>query len=208
VTDARDHGDTDRPADAPAPAEESTTLRGASVAVDTRLVGRVAVALCVAGLVVSGVLLLVAGAHKNDQIDALHANGVPTTATVSACIGQLGGSGSNNAGVSCDGTYRLGGHQYHSTLPVSTMVAPGTHLRLVVDRDDPLLVSTPSMVASEHSSSGVFVVPVVLLAAAAAIVGLVLWRRRRSTRSAGRQPAGSSLSGLGEDDRLGALGGV
>ena len=46
--------------------------------------------------------------------------------------------------------------------------------------DDPNLLSTPAMVASEQASWHVFIAPIILLAAAAlAVATLVLVRRRK-----------------------------
>jgi len=204
VTDEapRDAGD-DR-----ADVEASTTLRGAAVSVDPKRAGVVAGVLCVAALVVSGLVLLVAGAHQNAQITALKTRGQPAEATVVSCLGELGGSGSNGAGYSCRATYRVAGHEYRATLPGMGFSAPRTKVSIVVDGADPTLISTPRILASQHPSAQVFVLPLVLLGSALAI-GWVLWRRRDRGRIGGDvQPARRSLPESGGDDRLGALGGV
>jgi hypothetical protein len=174
-------------------------------------VGVVALILCIATLAVTGVLLLSAGAHQNAQVVGLETNGRPVEATVTTCVGQLGGSGSNGAGFACRAAYRFGGRVYVATLPGSDSFAPGTRVAIVVDAADPALISTPRLVATQHPSDRVYVLPAVLLACALVIAAvLVLWLRRHRRRSS-RQEAQSvsrSLPDLGDDDRLGALGGV
>ncbi len=89
-----------RTADAPI-----STLRGASASVDARRAAQVVVGLILATLAVLGILFIVVGINKNDQINELKGHGVPVTYVVSKCLGLLGGSGSNAAGYSCQGSY-------------------------------------------------------------------------------------------------------
>src|SRR5580704_12583142 len=141
-----------------------TTLRGAGVQVDVRRAGRVIGALCLVGLAVLAVVLLVAGIHKNAQIDQLRNHGVAVNVTVSGCLGLLGGSGSNAAGYACTGTFTLHGHHYREDIPGNAPRSPGTTVRAVAVPADPPLLDTRHAVATEHASAGVFIVPAVLLA--------------------------------------------
>ncbi|HMK62757.1 MAG TPA: hypothetical protein VK386_03975, partial [Acidimicrobiales bacterium] len=91
-----------KPAENPEPsAGRVGTLRGAPVDVDLHLVGRVAAFLGVLVLAFSVIVLFLAGAHRNAQLNLLRQRGVPVTMTVTNCLELLGGSGSNGAGYSC-----------------------------------------------------------------------------------------------------------
>lgn len=194
---------------ASANAEPSTTLRGAAVAVDPRRVGAVALVLCVTALAVSGVVLLAAGARRNSQIDALKTDGSTISSTVTSCIGELGGSGSNLASYSCRVTYRVAQHRYDAALPGSGLSAPRSKVTIVIDQANPTLISTPGILATEHASASVFALPIALLVCALALGWGAVWRhRRRRAKEVGAQPSPRSLSDFGDDDRLGALGGV
>jgi hypothetical protein len=170
-----------------------TNLRGAGVDVDIRRVGQVVIGICLVGVAVLGVILLVAGFHKNAQITSLRQSGVPVEIKVTGCMGLLGGSGSNAAGYDCRGTFTLDGQSYTENLPGNSLQVPGTTLRGISVPGDPALVSTPSVVAAEHPSWTVFVLPVILLVLVAAILGGLFIRRRRvrGTTRADRIPAGS-----------------
>jgi hypothetical protein len=178
VTDDREPGSGDDDRVAP--------LRGAGVPeIEVRQLGRVLIALCLVALVVTSTVLFVAGARKNHQVDELRHHGVPVTVTISGCIGLLGGSGSNGAGFSCTGSYRVAGRRYVASFSAEVTEPPGSHLRAVTAAGDPSLVATVATVAGEHPSGGVYVLPGVLLAAAVAFgLGLVLTDRRRRRTAA------------------------
>jgi hypothetical protein len=159
-----------------------TTLRGARVEVDSRRVARVlgvAVAVAVFALAVA---LVVVGANKNAQISALRSHGVRVEVTVSSCLGLLGGSGSNQAGYACRGTFRFAGRSYDEAIPGDTDYAPGAQLIVVAASTDPALIGLPSVVAHERTSLSVYVVPAVLLVVLLAW-GVVIGRRRGRARS-------------------------
>lgn len=167
--------------------EAVSSLRGATVDVDRRRAGRVLVALCVAGVVVTAIALLYDGARKNDQITALRQRGVPVTMTVDDCRGLLGGSGSNAAGYSCWGSFTEAGHRYTEYIPGTALRAPGSSIRVVTAAGDPALVTTPAILDGEAASWRVFLLPSALLGAVAVLLGTGALRRR------GRQPASRSL---------------
>ena len=164
-------------------------LRGAGVGtVDARRLGRTVVALLMVVLAVLVVVLYVAGARKNAQITSLRQDGVPVVVTVTGCEGQLGGSGSNAAGYTCQGRYRLDGRAYVETIPGDTRLDPGTRIPAVAVPGDPSLVSPAATVAGERPSATVYVLPSVLLAALLLVGGGALWAVRRS--AAGSGPSG------------------
>lgn len=172
--------------------------------VDPRRAGRVVLALCLAGVVITSVVLLVAGARKNSQIDALRLRGVPAVMTIGACQGLLGGSGSNPVGYACWGSFREAGRRYTEYLPGTDLHAPGSKVRIVTVADDPALVTTPGMLAGEHASPAVFLLPAVLLGSVAlGLAGLGLRRRaqpasrsRPSRLDVGRARLGEAAGGV------------
>ncbi len=159
------------------------TLRGAGVGgVDARRVGRILIGLVLATLAVLVVVFTFVGVHQNQQDDRLHNDGVPVTFTVSGCLGLLGGSGSNAAGYSCRGSYTLDGRRYSERLPGNGFHRPGSTVPAIAVPGDPALVSPAAMVATEHSSNGVFLVPAILLVVLLLLVALLLVLRRRKQR--------------------------
>jgi len=156
-----------------------TTLRGAGVNIDVRKTGRVVAAICLVALAVAAALLLVAGVHKNSQINRLRQHGVPVTVTVSGCRGLLGGSGSNPAGYACQGTFTLDGHRYRESIPGNTLRPPGTKVRAVAVSGNPPLLSTAHAVATDRASASVFVVPIILFVILVGLVGVLLLSPRR-----------------------------
>jgi hypothetical protein len=160
-------------------------LRGAAVTVDPRRAARV---LAGAGVVVLAGLVAAfywAGADHNARIHRLHRHGVPVTATVTGCLGLLGGSGSNPAGYTCRGTFVLDGRRYVEGLPGNTLRGPGTRLRLVTVPGDPAVLDTPATVAREHPSAAVYILPSCLLAVLVAAVTTLAVARRRRVAGAG-----------------------
>jgi hypothetical protein len=163
-----------RTADAPL-----STLRGASASVDARRAAQVVVGLVMATLAVLGIVFIVVGINKNEQINELRDHGVPVTFVVSKCLGLLGGSGSNAAGYSCQGGYTVDGRRFFENLPGSSNYAPGARVKAISVRSDPTLLSIPVIVNSERASASVFILPGVLLGACALLVLVVLLRRRQ-----------------------------
>jgi hypothetical protein len=160
--------------------EQIAVLRGATVNVDTRRASQVAVAVALVALVVTGVILLIAGVQKNAQSTSLRDHGVPVTVTVTGCLGLMGGTGANAAGYSCQGTYSVAGKQYSQAIPgTTTFRAKGSTFQGVVVPSDPKLLSTPDQVASQRASWRVFIVPTVLILVALLIGAFLLWRRHR-----------------------------
>jgi hypothetical protein len=158
-----------------------STLRGGGVAIDSAKALRVVVALCLAGLAATAGALFVAGANKNAQIDRLRSSGVPISITVSRCLGELGGSGSNMSSFACEGGFERGGHHYEVSIPGSSFRRPGSTVAAVSARNDPRLVDLPSTVASERSSAGVYLLPGLLSGALLIALAATVIRHRRAT---------------------------
>ena len=160
--------------------EPVATLRGARVAIDHRRAGRAVLVACLVGLVVAAGVLYAAGAHQNAQVSSLRDHGVAVDVTVTGCLGQLGGSGSNAAGYTCRGTYTLGGHRHGVAIPGSSLLSPGQKVREITVAADPGLVSSPDTVATRTASWTVFVLPTVLLVITLVGAGRWLLRGRRT----------------------------
>lgn len=177
------------PANDPVSSDDDTTaqrvgsLRGAGVGeVDVRRLGRVALAVGMVGLAVLAGVLFAAGARKNSQITSLRQQGVPVTVTITGCVGQLGGSGSNAAGYSCRGSYTLDGRRHDEPVPGTTDYRPGAHLAAVAVPGDPSLVAPAAAVAAERASARVYLLPALLSAALVALAVTLLVRTRRTRR--------------------------
>jgi hypothetical protein len=139
------------------------------------------------------VVSFVSAANDNSRIDRLKNHGVPVVVTITNCVGNIGGSGSNAAGYSCHGTYRVDDTRYQEIIgSKTTFSAAGTTVHGVADPAHPGTVELASAVASSTSSPSAFVVPS-LLALLLIIVVLLVLRRHRSSRSrTSPQPATSS----------------
>jgi hypothetical protein len=168
------------PGQTPDPDERVAPLRGAGVEINGRQVARVFLGIVLATLAVLAVAFTVIGIHHNRQIDQLRNQSVPVAFTITSCHGLLGGSGSNAAGYSCRGTYKLDGHRYNEFLPGTALRAPGSVVRAIAVPSDPTLVSLDSVVDTEHASASVFVLPAVLLVALVAILVVLALRWRRT----------------------------
>jgi hypothetical protein len=107
------------------------------------------------------------------------------------CIGNVGGSGSNGAGYTCRGQYRVGASTYRELIgSMTTFSASGTTVRAVADPAHHASVVLASAVKASSASPGSYVVPG-LLAIVLVALALALRRVARRTPSPGR-PAGSS----------------
>jgi len=158
--------------------ERIAPLRGAGVQIDGRRVAAIVLGIVLVTLAVLAVVFTVVGYNKNDQIDQLRNHGVAVAVTITSCQGLLGGSGSNGAGYSCRGTYRLDGNRYNEQLPGTALYAPGKVVHALAVPGDPALVSPVSVIDAEHSSATVYILPAVFLVLFVAILAVVLLRRR------------------------------
>lgn len=160
--------------------EPVTTLRGAGVQVDGRRVAHVAGGVGLVAMAVIVIVLFAVGIQKNAQITRLRQQGVVVRLTVSACLGMMGGSGSNLVGYQCRGEFTVDGHHYDEAVPGNALYPPGATLTVVTVPGDPTLVSTPHAVATEHPSWSVFTLPTVLLILFTIVVAGLVVRRRTS----------------------------
>lgn len=175
--------------DQPGDPTGATTLRGAPAGVDAKRVGMVAGVLALVALGAATVIFTVAGIHQNAQINALRNDGVLRVVTVTSCVGNLGGSGSNPVGYTCRGTWVADGQRFTEELPGDQLYASGARVEFVGAASDPGLVETASYVKSQRSSWRVFLVPIVLAVVLAGLLG-ALWSRRRKSTARRVQDAG------------------
>ncbi len=171
-----------------------STLRGAAVDVNARLVARVAVTTCAAALLATVAVLTVAGLHRNAQITALRSHGVAVEVHATSCIGLMGGSGSNLAGYRCEGSFVLNGRRYTDTIPDGVLHRPGSTVRAVTVRSDPALLATVGQVATDRPSLRVFLLPGALLGALV-LVGIALLAVRRRSGTVGGPMPGVTAGG-------------
>jgi hypothetical protein len=160
--------------------ERLAPLRGAGVDIDTRRAARAVIAVTLAGLAVLTVVLFVAGFQKNAQQSSLAARGVPVTVTVTTCLAEMGGSGSNLAGYACTGTYTVDGRRYTESIPGNALHTAGSTVQGITVPGNPALLSTPDIVRSQKASWTVFIVPTLLLIVLVGSIALLLVRRRRA----------------------------
>jgi hypothetical protein len=151
------------------------------VSVDPRRAGLVAFVVVVAGLLVGAAGLALAAHESNARAKRLGDHGVRVEATVTTCLGQLGGSGSNAAGYTCRGRFRLDGSAHDEVLPGSQPRAPGDTVVLVSDSGHPGDLATPEGVAAMHPGLGAYGLPAGL-AGAGILLGGGGARRYRSGR--------------------------
>ncbi len=124
---------------------ESFSLRGAEA---QHIAGRfwsIAGVLVLAAFAAIVVVSFVSALNDNARIVRLKDHGIPVVVTVTSCVGNIGGSGSNAAGYTCRGSYRVHGVRYEEVIASkSTLSAPGTKLR-----------RRRRSVATEHGGVGV-----------------------------------------------------
>lgn len=161
--------------------DRATSLRGAAPATVGRkfwlLAGALGLAIAAAVLAAS----FISATNDNARIDRLKAHGIPVSVTVVACIGNLGGSGSNGTGFTCRGDYRVGATTYHELIgSMTTFSAPGTTVRAVADPSQHTSVVLASALRSSAASRARYVAPGLLTVVLFALVLALLRVARRS----------------------------
>lgn len=165
---------------------EFTPLRGASAQrIDVRF-WRYAGTAAFAAFTVIVIVSFISASNDNSRIERLKNHGISVVVTVTDCVGNIGGSGSNAAGYTCHGSYRVDGVRYLETIgSMTTMSATGTKVRGVADPERPNSIELASTLATSSTSLSVYVVPSVLALLAIGL-SLVLLRRQLHQRAKGR----------------------
>lgn len=117
-----------------------------------------ALALVILGVVT--VVSFVSAATDNARIERMKAHGIAVAVTVTDCVGNLGGSGSNGAGDTCHGRYRVGATTYHEVIgSMSRFSPPGTIIAGVADPSQPSTVEIASAVTTSTPSNNAYLAP-------------------------------------------------
>jgi hypothetical protein len=126
------------------------------------------------------VVSFIAAVNDNARLGRLKTQGVPVVVTVTNCTGHIGGSGSNAAGYTCYGKYRVHGVRYQEVIgSKTTSSASGTTVHGIADPSHPSTIELASAVAASSPSNSAFVVPGIL-AALFVTLSLVVVRARRT----------------------------
>ena len=165
------------------------SLRGAEA---QRIGGRFWFVVCVFVFIVIAVFIVVSfitAVNDNVRMERLKTHGVPVVITVTSCTGHIGGSGSNAAGYTCYGTYRVHGVRYREIIGSKTTTSPtGATVRGVADPSRPSTVELASAVATSKPSDSHYVTPSILAAMFVALA-FVIARRRSRIKQQRTQPA-------------------
>jgi hypothetical protein len=108
--------------------------------------------------------------------------------TVTNCVGDIGGSGSNASGYTCHGTYRVAGRRYAQIIGSKSTLSPeGSKVKGIADPLRPSTIELASAVARSSSSNSVYVVPSAMALLFVALTYLFV-RRFRSSQSRHQPP--------------------
>jgi hypothetical protein len=138
-------------------------------------------------LVVAGVIAVsfVSTLNEHARIDRMKAHGIPVTVTITACEGNLGGSGSNVASYTCRGSYIIDGTSYNELIAsMTTFAATDTHVRAVADPSQHSSVALASAIKTSHTSPSAFIVLALLTLLLLALVALLIRAARRPSSDA------------------------
>jgi hypothetical protein len=128
------------------------------------------------------IVSFVSATNDNARIDRLKTRGLPVVITVTNCVGNIGGSGSNASGYTCNGAYGVKGVKFQEIIGAkSTFSLAGSTVQGIADPAHPSTIELASAVARSSSSLSVYVVPSVLAILIVASTLLFL-RRLRSSR--------------------------
>src|ERR1700689_1494602 len=115
---------------APSEPRDVSSLRGPEAQPIGRNFWLVAGTLLIAVLAVIVTVSFISAANDNSRIDRLKSHGVSVVVTVTNCVGNIGGSGSNAAGYTCRGEYDVRGAAYREVIgSKTTFSAAGSTVR-------------------------------------------------------------------------------
>ena len=131
----------------------------------------------------------ISATNDNARIDRMKNHGISVEVTVTSCVGNIGGSGSNAAGYTCHGSYRVHGRRYQEVIGSDTSPSSaGTKVRALADPARPSTIDLASAIRASSASLSVYVVPS-LLALCFVVLMLLYIRRRRASTSRSPKPA-------------------
>jgi hypothetical protein len=168
----------------PVPSDEPVaSLRGAAAAGDIRKAGPWFAIGTGILLVVIAVVVLLGSLSDRATTNRLKSEGIHVSASVTECIGNLGGSGSNSAGFTCHGRYVVRGGHYEEVISgLQTFAPQGTKVAVIADPQRLSTIETVAQLEASTTSMVPFVVSGALLLAGLGLgwVGLRSIRRRSS----------------------------
>ncbi len=160
-----------------------STLRGAAPIRPGRTVW---LSVAIIALVIFAVVLVVSflsAANDNARIERMKSHGIPVTLSITNCVGNLGGSGSNVANYTCQGSYTIKGVTYQEIIGGKSTYSPGgAHVRGVADPLKYTTVELASALNASKSSSTRYVAPGILTAVFVALVLSLFSIARRMKR--------------------------
>jgi hypothetical protein len=160
------------------------SLRGAEA---QRIGGRFWFVVCVLVAIVIAVFIVVSfitAVNDNARADRLKTHGIAVVVTVTSCAGHIGGSGSNAAGYTCYGTYRVHGVRYQEVIGSKTTSSPaGTTVHVIADPSHPSTIELESAIAASSTSESAFVVPSIVAVLFVALSLVVVRARRTRSKS-------------------------
>ncbi len=163
-------------------AERVGALRGSSAVGVQRSFWVYAGALVVLLLGVVTVVSFVSASSDNARIERMKDHGIAVAVTVTDCVGNLGGSGSNGAGATCRGRSQVGATTFHEVIgSLSAFSPPGAVVRGVADPARPSTVELASAVAAARPSDGVYLAPGLLALRFVVLAGGYVRLARRSS---------------------------
>jgi hypothetical protein len=165
------------------------SLRGPAVASIGRRFWLVVGVIALLTFAVAIVVSFLSASNDNARIERLKDHGIPVAIRVTNCYGNIGGSGSNGAGYTCHGRYRVDGVSFEETIgAMSVFSSSGTLVRGVADPLQHSSVVLASAVRRSVASASAYLDPGLL-----AVVLLALtWALRYYSRRAG--PSGHPRS--------------
>jgi hypothetical protein len=168
------------PSPGPAPGDRVASLRGAQAA---SLGRRFWLRAATVGLVIFAVAIALSFAstlNDHSRLDRMKSHGIPISVTISNCVGNMGGSGSNVAGYVCRGTYALDGVKYNEIISsMTTFASPGSRVHAIADPSQHGYVALASAITNASSSSAAFVVLIILFAVLLLLATLLFRIARR-----------------------------
>ena len=179
--------DPEHPASADVDNAATYVRGGAGVSTDTRRIVQVATVATLVALAAVTLALLVGAIHQHSRDGGLQRSGQPVTVTVTSCFGIATGTGIQDLGYVCRGSFAVDG-AVHTDVIVgnSKLLAQGSHLVGVVDPHHLSVLHSATAVAHPQSAAPIFARPIIagavlLLACLASYLGL---RRRSAPRHA------------------------
>ena len=164
--------------------DNASYVRGARGGLDRRLAIRLMAAVVIVALVALTLVLAFQAARENAQLNRLHADGIPVTATVASCVAVASGTGITESGYRCRATYAMNGQSYSAVLGgTNALYSVGETVPAVAARTEPDNLSTADAVTRRHASWTAFIPAAIALLASVGVAALFAWRIRRSRRT-------------------------